>query len=110
MCTPLPTKRREKNICPHCGIDEDVARSMFPQGYNTCEEVWMDKGHKVEDCPMKYKYCPPSCFYWKLGKCRYMQAHQNHKGKWCWVLASRFCQENYCTGCNIFEEATAIAE
>jgi len=29
----------ERNLCRHCGINIDVAREMFPKGYNTCEEV-----------------------------------------------------------------------
>ena len=31
--------KAEKNICPYCGIDIDVAKEMFPNGFTTCKEL-----------------------------------------------------------------------
>ena len=26
----------------------------------------------------------------------------SHKGKWCWLTGKTFCQEGYCSGCQLY--------
>ena len=30
--------------------------------------------------------------------------YQNHKGKFCWIRDNIFCQENRCSGCQIYHD------
>lgn len=29
---------------------------------------------------------------------------KNHKGEWCWINPNIFCQEGYCSGCEIYQK------
>lgn len=69
-----------------------------------------DKGRKAGDivmignCALHLKVCYPDCFYYLGSDCHHSKLSQNNKGTWCWVRQSLFCQEGWCTECEIFND------
>jgi len=59
------------------------------------------KGITVTDCPIHLEVCYPSCYWFSEGRCI---APQYHKGEFCPYRLGVFCQEEYCSDCQIWIE------
>jgi hypothetical protein len=39
------------------------------------------QGHKVDDCPIGYEDCYPSCRFWRDDRCQHEEIIKEHKGR-----------------------------
>ena len=38
-----------------------------------------NRGHNIENCPIDFKVCYPSCFFWQDGECNYSIIIEKHR-------------------------------